>query len=74
MTFDQLRAFASSTESHIHQIALTKSAALKLLAEHERELDKPEAGFEINTARANAGPYQAMERAAIERMLFGEDA
>lgn len=74
MTFDQLRAFAFSTESHIHQIALTKSAARQLLAELERELGKPEPGFQINTARATAGPYQAMERAAIERMLFGENA
>ena len=74
MTFDQLRAFAFSTESHIHQIALTKSGATQLLAELARELGKPEPGFEINIRRSDAAPYMAMERAAIERMLFGEGA
>lgn len=33
----------------------------------------PERCFEIDTARADAPGYRAMERAAIDRMLFGAE-
>ena len=46
MNLAQLKAFAQSTDGHIRQIALTKDAARQLLAEHEREVGKPEPGFE----------------------------
>lgn len=48
MTFEQLQMFINSP-AHVTQIALTKSAARQLLAEHEREVGKPDPGFEIGT-------------------------
>ena len=46
MTLDQLRQFANSSDGWVTQIALTKSAARQLLAEHEREVGRQEPGFE----------------------------
>ena len=71
MTLDQLRKFAASADGWVKQIALTKDAARQLIAEHERELGRPERGFEI-PIRASAG-VAAMEQARLDR-LREEDA
>jgi hypothetical protein len=68
MTLDQLKKFANSSDGWVTQIALTKAAARQLIAEHEREVGKPQPGFEINTDRAETPAYAALRRASIDRM------
>lgn len=73
MTLDQLRAFANSTEGHIHKLALTREAARALIAEHELEVGKNlEPVFEINIRRNN-GPLDAALTLKRFKRMAAED-
>jgi hypothetical protein len=52
-----------------NDIAAVKVSTLRKL---DAYLNPAPESFEINTARTDAAPYEAMSQARIDRLLFGE--